>query len=187
MQRQIPQFGCTYDSYFRYMDIHGGSPPFTPPYPNQNQDKWKPILIILIPRIHDPIFMEIDGTVLIKKNVLYKGVKPLLWGLTIIERRWNSGNLPYSVSNTYGLNFIKIGGIWIFMGGFCPLYRLDFAFINRSWTCTVTFAISVASFYLKISFWVSCRPVKQDNSNNDNNNNNNNNNNMNKMANFSSV
>ena len=29
----------------------------------------------------------------------------------------NYGNLAYLVSSTYGLNFIKIGGIWIFPGG----------------------------------------------------------------------
>ena len=37
-------------------------------------------------------------------------------GLTKIERSWNYGNLPYFVANTHGLNFIKIGGIWIFWG-----------------------------------------------------------------------
>ena len=42
---------------------------------------------------------------------------PLLGGFTIFERSWNYGNLPYLVANIYGLNFIKIGGIWIFRGG----------------------------------------------------------------------
>ena len=51
-----------------------------------------------------------------------KKVKPLIFdtpegGLTIIESIWNSGNLLYFVANTYGLNVIKIGGIWIFWGG----------------------------------------------------------------------
>ena len=45
------------------------------------------------------------------------GQKPPIRGLTIIERSWNYGNLPYLVANTYGLNFIKIGGISIFPGG----------------------------------------------------------------------
>ena len=35
--------------------------------------------------------------------------------------RWNSGNLPYLVTNTYGLNFIKIGRVSIFSGGRSPL------------------------------------------------------------------
>ena len=34
-------------------------------------------------------------------------LSPLLGGLTINE----IGNLPYLVANTYGFNFIKIGGI----------------------------------------------------------------------------
>ena len=34
---------------------------------------------------------------------------------------WNSGNQPYLVANTYGLNFIKIGGIWNFLGGRSPI------------------------------------------------------------------
>ena len=33
----------------------------------------------------------------------------------------NSGNRPYLVTNTYGLNFIKIGGISIFRGSRSPL------------------------------------------------------------------
>ena len=41
---------------------------------------------------------------------------PIRW-LTIIEKSRNYGNLPYLVVNAYGLNFIKIGGIWIFRGG----------------------------------------------------------------------
>ena len=45
------------------------------------------------------------------------GKKPPIMGLTIIKRSWNYGNLPYLVANTYGLHFIKIGGIWIFWGG----------------------------------------------------------------------
>ena len=36
--------------------------------------------------------------------------------LTIIESIWKFGNLPYLVANTYGLNFIKFGGIWFFRG-----------------------------------------------------------------------
>ena len=34
-------------------------------------------------------------------------------GLSIIKKKKgrNSGNLPYLAVNTYGLNFIKIGGI----------------------------------------------------------------------------
>ena len=41
--------------------------------------------------------------------------------LSVIERSWNYGNMPYLVANTYGLNFIKIGGIWIFQGGEPPV------------------------------------------------------------------
>ena len=41
--------------------------------------------------------------------------------LTIIESIWNYGNLAYLVANTYGLNVIKIGGIWILEGGRSPL------------------------------------------------------------------
>ena len=51
------------------------------------------------------------------------GRSPLLGGLTIIEKNWNYGNLPYLVANTYGLNVIKIGGIWIFQGGRSSLLR----------------------------------------------------------------
>ena len=43
--------------------------------------------------------------------------------LTIIESIWNYGNLAYLVANTYGLNVIKIGSIWIFQGGRSPLLR----------------------------------------------------------------
>ena len=53
------------------------------------------------------------------------GRSSLLEGLTIIERSWNYENLPYLVANTYGLNFIKIGGIWIFLGGTSPLVGWD--------------------------------------------------------------
>ena len=45
------------------------------------------------------------------------GQKPPIRGFTIIEKRWNYRNLPYLVANTYGLNVIKIGDIWIFRGG----------------------------------------------------------------------
>ena len=48
------------------------------------------------------------------------------------ERSWKSGNLPYLLCNTYGLNFIKIGCIWIFMGVFCPPLRL-LTINKRSW------------------------------------------------------
>ena len=37
-----------------------------------------------------------------------------------LESRWNSGILPYLVANTYGLNYIKIGGIRIFRGTEAP-------------------------------------------------------------------
>ena len=46
-----------------------------------------------------------------------RGLSPILRGLTIIKRSWNSGNLRYLVANTYCLNFFKIGGIWTFHGG----------------------------------------------------------------------
>ena len=69
---------------------------------------------ILMPRIHEPIFMEIDSGL---KTMIILGFELPIRGLTIIERSWNSGNLLYLVANTYGLNFIKIGGIWIFKGG----------------------------------------------------------------------
>ena len=49
------------------------------------------------------------------------GQKPPIRGLTIIESSWNSGNLPYLVANTYGLNFIKMGGMWIFKGAEAPI------------------------------------------------------------------
>ena len=45
-----------------------------------------------------------------------RGQKHPIMGLTIIEKSWNYGNLTYLVANTYGLNVIKIGGIWIFRG-----------------------------------------------------------------------
>ena len=40
--------------------------------------------------------------------------------LTMIESIWNYGNLAYLVANAYGLNAIKIGGIWIFQGAEAP-------------------------------------------------------------------
>ena len=49
------------------------------------------------------------------------GQKPPIRGLTIIKRSCHYGNLPYLVANTYGLNFIKIGCIWIFSGDRNPL------------------------------------------------------------------
>ena len=59
------------------------------------------------------------------KKIINKQVKRLCFdppggGLTIIESIWKSGNLPFLVANTYGLNFIKIGGIWIFRGAEAP-------------------------------------------------------------------
>ena len=51
--------------------------------------------------------------------------------LTIFESMWNSGNLPYLVANTYGVNFIKIGGIWFFRGQKPPIRELTI--IKRSW------------------------------------------------------
>ena len=41
-----------------------------------------------------------------------EGQKPPIRGLTIIERSWHEGNLPYLEANTYDLYFI-----WIFRGG----------------------------------------------------------------------
>ena len=55
------------------------------------------------------------------------GRSPLSEGLTIIERRWNYGNLSYLVANTYDLNFIKIGDIWIFGG---VTFDLWYSFLN---------------------------------------------------------
>ena len=51
----------------------------------------------------------------------FQEAEPPIRGLTIIERSWNSGNQPYLVANTYDLNFIKIGGIWIFRGAEPPI------------------------------------------------------------------
>ena len=45
------------------------------------------------------------------------GQKPPIVGLTIIQKSWNYGNQPYLAVNKYGINVIKIGGIWIFQGG----------------------------------------------------------------------
>ena len=39
-----------------------------------------------MPKIHDPVFMEIDRTVLIKKKEKYNEVKPPLWSIIIIEK-----------------------------------------------------------------------------------------------------
>ena len=52
-----------------------------------------------------------------RRYLIFQGGRSsLLGGLTIIEKSWNYGNLPYLVANTYGLNVIKIRGIWIFQG-----------------------------------------------------------------------
>ena len=61
------------------------------------------------------------------------GRSPLLGALSIIER-WNSGNLPILVANTYGINFIKIGGIWTFHRGQGGLY-----FTTATLNLTLTF------------------------------------------------
>ena len=47
---------------------------------------------------------------------IFRGAEPYIKGLTIIERSSNSGNQLYLVDSTYGLNFIKIGGISTFRG-----------------------------------------------------------------------
>ena len=57
-----------------------------------------------------------------RRYLIFQGwQKNPIRGLTIIEKSWNYGNLPYLVANTYGLNAIKIEGIWIFQGGRSPL------------------------------------------------------------------
>ena len=55
-----------------------------------------------------------------KKQVKPLGFEPPGGGLMIIEIIWNSGNLPYLVVNAYGVNFIKIGGIWFLKGAEAP-------------------------------------------------------------------
>ena len=57
---------------------------------------------------------------------------------------WNSENLPYSVANTYGLNFIKIGGIGIFRGAEAPIQGLTKS--KRSWN-SGNLPYSVANTY----------------------------------------
>ena len=74
------------------------------------------MLTILMPRMHDPMFMEINSGL----KTIIMGVKTLIRGFTVIEISWNSGNLPSLVANIYGLNFIKIGGTWIFRGAEAP-------------------------------------------------------------------
>ena len=66
-----------------------------------------------------------------------RGLSPLLGGLTIIERSWNSGNLLYLVANTYGLNFIN-RRFWTFHGGqggslfhYCDLELDSMTFISE--------------------------------------------------------
>ena len=52
------------------------------------------------------------------KYLIFQGGRSSLFGrLTINDRSWNYRKLPYLLANTYGLNFIKIGGIWISRGG----------------------------------------------------------------------
>ena len=71
--------------------------------------------------------------------------KPPIRRLTIIKRSWYYGNKPYLVANTYGLNFIKIGGIWIprvgggkspILGGYMwpamPIFKLGLAIPVKS-------------------------------------------------------
>ena len=58
----------------------------------------------------DPIEIEVNQT-------LFQQVKLLGFDPPVI---WKSGNLPYLVSNTYGLHFIKIGGVWLFRGAEAP-------------------------------------------------------------------
>ena len=61
----------------------------------------------------------------------FRWQKPPIRGLTITERTWNYGNLPYLVASTQGFNFIKIGGIWIFWGTETPIRRLTL--IEKCW------------------------------------------------------
>ena len=61
----------------------------------------------------------------------FSGQKPPISGLTIIEKSWNYGNLPYLMANTYGLNFIKIG-IFEFSGGQKPIFELGWAIPAKS-------------------------------------------------------
>ena len=65
-----------------------------------------------------PLGVDAPGGGLTKSNIsdFSEGQKPpVRWGLTIIEKSWSYGNLPYLMDNTYGLNVIKIGGNWIFL------------------------------------------------------------------------
>jgi len=63
---------------------------------------------------------------------IFTGDLPPFTPLKILERSWNFGNNPYLGSNAHGLNFIKIGGIWIFTGGFCPPLA-PLKILERSW------------------------------------------------------
>ena len=94
------------------------------------------------------------------------GRSTLLGGLTVIEKSWNYGNLPYLVANTYGLNVIKIRGIWIFQCGrgegrpllgevscdlWCPFSNSDELFQSKV-TCENLFQIGWAFQELSFEF-----------------------------------
>ena len=72
------------------------------------------MLPILMSRINDAIFIETDS-----------GLKNIYYGAYNNQKKLKFWNLPYLVANTYGLNFIKIGGMSTFHRGqggtSCPL------------------------------------------------------------------
>ena len=86
----------------------------------------------------------------------WKQVKPLGFdppgkGLTIIERSWNSGSLPYLVANAYGSSFIKIGGIWIFRWGGGGRQKSPLGGVTFDLQCP--FSNSDELFQSKIHMW----------------------------------
>ena len=76
------------------------------------------ICLILVANTQGFNFIKIGGI------WFFRGQKAPIRGLTIIERSWSYGNLPYLVANTQGFNLIKIGGIWFFRGHKPPIKGL---------------------------------------------------------------
>ena len=89
------------------------------------------MLAVIIP-IHLSLM---DNSAVMWSKFHIRWLSALLGGFTIIERSWNSGNLPYIVANTYGFNFIKIRGIWTFHRGHGDLYfaTKTLSFHTRAW------------------------------------------------------
>ena len=85
------------------------------------RDSWPLPLFFLENFTQECAFVDSLKLSLYRYLNFQRGLPPPFPLLNIVRRSWNFGNLSYLVSYTYGSNSIKIGKIWNFKGGFCPL------------------------------------------------------------------